>query len=28
MEVYAAMIDSMDHNIGRVLAKLKEIEKE
>jgi arylsulfatase A-like enzyme len=28
MEVYAAMIDRMDQNIGRVLAKLKEIGKD
>ncbi len=28
MEVYAAMIDRLDQNIGRVLAKLKEIGKE
>ncbi len=28
MEVYAAMIDRMDQNIGRILAKLKEIGKD
>ena len=28
MEVYAAMIDRLDQNIGRILAKLKEIGKE
>ncbi len=28
MEVYAAMIDRMDQNIGRVLAKLKELGKD
>ncbi|MCG6186023.1 sulfatase-like hydrolase/transferase [Maribellus maritimus] len=28
MEVYAAMIDRMDQNIGRLLAKLKETEKD
>jgi arylsulfatase len=28
MEVYAAMIDRLDQNIGKVLAKLKEIEKD
>ena len=28
MEVYAAMIDRMDQNIGRVLSKLKEIGKD
>jgi len=28
MEVYAAMIDRMDQNVGRVLQKIKEIEKD
>ncbi len=28
MEVYAAMIDRLDQNIGRVLSKLKELEKD
>ncbi len=28
MEVYAAMIDRMDQNIGRVLSKLKEMDKD
>jgi arylsulfatase A-like enzyme len=28
MEVYAAMIDRMDQNIGKILAKLKEVDKD
>jgi len=28
MEVYAAMIDRMDQNVGRILAKLKELKKD
>lgn len=28
MEVYAAMVDNMDQNIGKVLAKLKELKKD
>ena len=27
MEIHAAMVDRMDQNIGRLMAKLKEIEK-
>ncbi len=28
MEVYAAMVDRMDQNVGRILAKLKELKKD